>query len=62
MSATSLCHSHSPASLFQDLRGRPEAAMLGPPPAYGVLPLKEAVQELDLGEEVMETVLSYLQV
>jgi hypothetical protein len=34
----------------------------GVPPAFGVLPTKEAVAELDVGEEVMETVLSYLQV
>ena len=36
--------------------GRPRLA------AFGVLPVAEAVQELDLGEETVETVLSYLQV
>lgn len=31
-------------------------------PVFGVLPVKEAALELDLNEEVMDSLLSYLQV
>lgn len=49
---------------LQQEQGEGAAAAGGskPLPAFGALPTKDTATELDLTEEVMETVMSYLQV
>ena len=43
-------------------RGAPPPPPPGPRCPFGVLPIQEAAADMDIAEECMETVLSYLQV